>query len=71
VTTYEIRRGAAVIATKPNAAVALAFADLNSHFPGQLKVYAVVREEYEITAPPAEPISMRDAGGQQARRRAF
>lgn len=56
-TTYEVRRGSAVITTKSDAAVALSFAALHSHFPGQLKVYAVVREEREITQPPAEPSS--------------
>jgi hypothetical protein len=54
-TSYEIRRGAAVIATKPDADVALSFATLHAHFPGQLKVFAVTREEREITQSPAEP----------------
>jgi hypothetical protein len=67
--SYEIRRSAAVIATKPDASTALAFAELHSHFPGQLKVFAVIREEYEITEPPAEPIPFKGPGGDRARTR--
>lgn len=61
-TVYEVRRGAAVITAKPDASVALAFAALHSHFPGQLAVFAVIREEYPITEVPSAPIPMRRAG---------
>lgn len=66
-TTYEVRRGAAVITAKPDAAVALSFAALHSHFPGQLAVYAVERREYLIAEPPPAVVTLGARGLQAGR----
>lgn len=62
-TIYEVRRGAHVETRRDDAKAALAFAEVHSHFPGQLKVYAVERREYLITEAPPEVIPMRGARG--------
>ena len=67
-TTYEVRRGKHVVTTSGDAAYALSFAKLHSHFHDQLQVYAVERREYLITEPPAAAIPIRGAAGLRAGR---
>lgn len=65
-TTYEVRRGAHVLARKNTQSDALAFADVYAHFPGQLSVYGVQHLEWEVS--PDFSVVMLGAGGPRAGR---
>jgi hypothetical protein len=49
---YEVRRGLAVITKRDDPAAALSFAEIHSHFPGQLQVYVVEHRERLLTDEP-------------------
>lgn len=67
-TTFEVRRGSAVVTRKDNADTAIAFAAVHSHFPGQLRVWCIEHREYEI-AQPGVPVPIKGAAGLRAGRR--